>query len=99
MKKAVFVVASFLLGSLFLSCSDDSPTQTEMGSSLVCSSQENCSDVTLQEGFALIRSAGKYAEMGTNSKSAKANERPQMDVKFSYDFQIGKHEVTCGEFN
>ncbi|SIO09689.1 TIGR02171 family protein [Fibrobacter sp. UWB11] len=99
MKKAVFVGTSFLVGSFLLSCSDDSPTQTEMGSSLVCSSQENCSDVTLQEDFALIRSSGKVAELGTNSKSAKANERPQMDVKFTYDFQLGKHEVTCGEFN
>ena len=99
MKKVIIIGISFLVGSLFLSCSDDSPTQTEMGSSLVCNSQENCTGVTLQDGFALIRSAGKYTEMGTNSKSAKANERPQMDVKFSYDFQIGKHEVTCGEFN
>ena len=99
MKKSIVVGISFLFGGLFLSCSDDSPTQTEMGSSLVCTSQENCSGVTLQKDFALIRSTGKYAEMGTNSKSAKANERPQMDAKFSYDFQLGKHEVTCGEFN
>ena len=99
MKKAFVVGTSFLFGALFLSCSDDSPMQTEMGSSLVCTSQENCSGVTLQDGFALIRSSGKYAEMGTNLKSAKANERPQMDAKFSYNFQMGKHEVTCGEFN
>lgn len=84
--------------ALMVSCSD-SPTQTEMNSSFVCISNENCSDVKLQDGFALIRSSGKFAELGTNSKSAKANERPQMDVKFSYDFQLGRHEVTCSEFN
>ena len=82
-----------------VSCSDESPTQTEMNSSLVCISTENCSNVELQDGFALIRSSGRFAELGTNLKSAKANERPQMDVKFSYDFQLGRHEVTCSEFN
>ena len=82
-----------------VSCSDESPTQTEMNSSLVCISNENCSNVELQDGFALIRSSGRFAELGTNLKSAKANERPQMDVKFSYDFQLGRHEVTCSEFN
>lgn len=95
-KKSFLGVASAL--ALMVSCSD-SPTQTEMNSSFVCVSNENCSDVELQDGFALIRSSGKFAELGTNSKSAKANERPQMDVKFSYDFQLGKHEVTCSEFN
>jgi uncharacterized protein (TIGR02171 family) len=99
MKKTIVLATAFLSGVLLESCSDDSPTQMEMGSTLVCSSQENCSGVTLQDGLALIRSSGKYAEMGTNSTSAKPNERPQMDAKFTYDFQIGKHEVTCGEFN
>ena len=99
MKKTIVFATAFLSGILLESCSDDSPTQTEMGSTLVCISQENCSGVTLQDGLALIRSSGKYAEMGTNSTSAKPNERPQMDAKFTYDFQIGKHEVTCGEFN
>lgn len=99
MKKSIFFGTTLLVVALFASCSDDSPTQTEIGSSIVCSLQENCSDVTLQDGFALIRSSGKFVELGTNSKSAKVNERPQMDVRFSYDFQLGKHEVTCGEFN
>lgn len=85
--------------ALMVSCSDDSPTQTEMGSSLVCSSKENCPDAELRDGFILVKSSGKFVELGTNSKSAKANERPEMDVKFTYDFQLGRHEVTCSEFN
>ena len=99
MKKFIFLGTALFFGTLILSCSEESPTQTEMGSSLVCNTQENCSGVTLQDGFALIRSSGKYAEIGTNSKSAKASERPQMDAKFTYDFQLGRHEVTCSEFN
>ncbi|WP_290761212.1 TIGR02171 family protein [Fibrobacter sp. UBA4297] len=95
--KKLFLLAALPL-ALLVSCSD-SPTQTEMGSSLVCSLQENCKGVSLQDGFALIKSSGKYAELGTNVKSAPQKERPQMDVKFAYDFQLGKHEVTCGEFN
>ena len=103
--KFIYKTESMILGAmaaalaLMVSCSDDSPTQTEMGSSLVCTSDENCSGVKLQDGFALIRSSGKFVELGTNSKSAKANERPEMDVKFGYDFQLGLHEVTCSEFN
>ena len=99
MKKNIIFAMASLCGALLWACSDDSPSQPELHSSLVCSSQEKCSDVTLQEGLALIRSSGKFAEMGTNSNSAKPSERPQMDAKFAYDFQIGKHEVTCGEFN
>lgn len=85
--------------ALLVSCSDDSPTQTEMGNPLVCLSKENCSETELQDGFALVKAFGKYAELGTNSKSAKASERPAMDAKFTYNFQLGLHEVTCSEFN
>ena len=98
MSKALVLGVTALSVTFLESCSD-SPTQTEMGSSLVCSSSENCRDVSLQDGFALIKSSGKYTELGTNVKSAPQKERPQMDVKFAYDFQLGKHEVTCGEFN
>jgi len=37
--------------------------------------------------------------LGTNDATAKANERPQMKVVLDYGFSVGKHEVTCGEFN
>ena len=103
--KFVYKTESMIWGAmvaalaLMVSCSDDSPTQTNMGSPLVCSSKDDCSDVKLQDGFALVKSSGNYVELGTNSKSAKANERPEMDVKFTYDFQLGRHEVTCSEFN
>ena len=78
--KFVYKTESMIWGAmvaalaLMVSCSDDSPTQTNMGSSLVCSSKDDCSDAKLKDGFALIKSSGNYVELGTNSKSAKAND-------------------------
>ena len=99
LKKRLAGVLAVLPLALLVSCSDDSPTRSGADISPVCISRKNCSDVDLQEGFALIRSAEKQTVLGTNSKSAKANERPQMNVSFTYNFQLGIHEVTCGEFN
>jgi formylglycine-generating enzyme required for sulfatase activity len=48
----------------------------------------------------MLRVSGNVtAHLGTNDITAKATERPQMDVLLTYDFSIGKSEVTCGEFN
>lgn len=46
-----------------------------------------------------VRSKGMFVTLGTDDATAKADERPQMKVSFDYDFDIGSHEVTCGEFN
>ena len=48
----------------------------------------------------MLRVSGNVtAHLGTNDITAKATERPQMDVLLTYDFSIGKSEVTCGDFN
>ena len=46
-----------------------------------------------------IKSSNQLVSLGTNDLIAKAIERPLMQVRFDYDFSIGRHEVTCGEFN
>ncbi len=46
-----------------------------------------------------VAASGKYVLLGTDDKSARVDERNQMRVNFDYDFAIGAHEVTCGEFN
>ena len=46
-----------------------------------------------------INSFNQIVSLGTNNPAAKAIERPLMQVRFDYDFLIGRHEVTCGEFN
>ena len=46
-----------------------------------------------------VKASTEAVVLGTDDASAKANERPEMKVVLDYDFSIGKHEVTCGEFN
>ena len=50
------------------------------------------------EGFIYIRSKGKTTVLGTASKTAKIDEQPAMKVVFDYNFYVGVHEVTQGEF-
>lgn len=49
------------------------------------------------KGMVPLMSTGLLVDLGSQNKNAKANERPQMTVKFDYDFWFGEHEVTCGE--
>ena len=46
-----------------------------------------------------VKASGFSVEMGTNLPDANVNDRPAMQVDFSYDFYLTKHEITCGEFN
>lgn len=52
---------------------------------------------SLSADMVRILATGRSAVLG--SENGKSNERPVMTVKFDYDFSIGLHEVTCGEFN
>ena len=79
----IVAVMATILGA----CSDSSPTQPADSVN------------TLQDGFVMVRQAEKSVVLGTDSPLAKMNERPQMGVQLAYNYQIGKHEVTCGEFN
>lgn len=83
---------------------------TALGVLLLCFACSNSSGVSNEEnsgfsdsfdveGFVKMVSHGKSVTLGTSSKDAPLNERPQMKVSFDYDFYIGRHEVTCGEFN
>ena len=49
----------------------------------------------------MVNLASKNAQvtLGTNLATARVKDQPQMNVAFSYDFSIGRHEVTCGEYN
>ena len=46
-----------------------------------------------------VSTDGAKVTLGTDDSQAKSNERLQMKVAFDYSFSIGRHEVTCGEFN
>ena len=50
-------------------------------------------------GMFLVKANGAGTVLGTNATEARSNEHPAMSVEFDYDFSMGRHEVTCGEFN
>ena len=51
------------------------------------------------EGMIRVKAMNTSAVLGTSELDAKITESPAMQVLFDYDFSIGRHEVTCGEFN
>ena len=50
-------------------------------------------------GMQRVQTQKSVTVLGTLDSKAKVNERPEMRARFDYDFSIGRHEVTCGEFN
>ena len=52
----------------------------------------------LDEGMVLVHASGRKAVLGTDDKKALPTVRPSMDVAFTYDFYIGKREVTYAEY-
>ncbi len=50
-------------------------------------------------GMLRVQTLKSVTVLGTQDSKAKVNERPEMRAHFDYDFSIGRHEVTCGEFN
>lgn len=48
-------------------------------------------------GMLLVSASGRNVILGTKDKESSLKDRPSMKVEFSYDFYLGKHEVTCGE--
>lgn len=82
----------------------DVPADTLPGDTIPGDTTPAVPSVNVDSVMALLdlvkfESAGKSVYLGTDVSSAKADERPKMKVEFDYDFSMGKHEVTCGEFN
>lgn len=50
------------------------------------------------EGMMQVKAVGTTVTLGTD-KNVRSIDRPAMQVNFDYDFSMGRHEVTCGEFN
>lgn len=51
------------------------------------------------KGMVKIHAKGTRTYLGIDGEMAKTNERPMMTVDFTYDFSIGRTEVTCSEYN
>lgn len=84
-------VACAILPLIFSACSN-SVMETPTESISVEEDSEH-------EGFIRIASENSSVTLGTKISSAKSSERPEMRVRFTYNFSIGKSEVTCEEFN
>ena len=84
------VAVSALL--LVTSCSDGPSSASSDGSKVEFSTDS-------LSGMMRVNAKQALVTLGTDESSAKSNERPQMKVFIDYDFSMGKHEVTCGEFN
>lgn len=89
MNRVLFLL---LLGALLAACSNSESVYSHEASEpvLVFDSLKEMISIQLEK---------KELVLGTNEELAKANERPQMKVSLDYDFSIGKHEITCGEYN
>ena len=46
----------------------------------------------------MLQLSGGSVTLGTNEKKFKESERPAMKVVLDYEFFLGIHEVTCGEY-
>lgn len=53
---------------------------------------------TEHEGLVFIRAENSFVVLGTNDKGARYTELPKMLSHFSYNFSIGKSEVTYRDF-
>ena len=103
---AAIKAAWFIIALSFAGCSntssppkEDPSTEEEPVEELSSSSTSDSLDTLPRyEGFSLVEAKGKSVTLGTNSKDANADERPSMKVVFDYDFFVGQHEVTVGEY-
>ena len=91
MKQILFCIALLMTAFFGTSCSNSESVSSS-------GAPAEFSQDTLS-GMIRVKATDKKVSLGTNEASAKANERPVMQVSFDYDFSIGKHEVTCSEFN
>ena len=76
---------AIILSVFVVACSDSGSSH----------SNEPSSDNEI-EVFVLLKNGS--VTIGSNDKSFKVNERPAMSVILDYDFYMGIHEVTCGEY-
>ena len=89
----------FVLGSLLaILCSCDSSGREHGATSIIRSQYQETPLEELFTGMRLVETAKKTVTLGTDDSTAPARERPSMKVSLTYDFYLGKNEVTRREF-
>lgn len=91
---------AFILSLFIISCSNSESAQPseQISNEEADNSVQGDSLSTIIEIEGMNHLEGGSVTIGTNDKSFKANERPAMKVLLDYDFYMGIHEVTCGEY-
>lgn len=87
-KVCLSLLAAFVLGACSNSASDSSGNFEPIAEK-----------DSIYADFVHIAAENAIVQLGSDLPDAKFNERPAMRAKFTYDFSIGSHEVTCEEFN
>ena len=82
--------------TIFLSIFVIACSNSESAYSNETSSNDEISTFVEPEG--MIRLESGFTTIGSNDKNYKAIEKPAMKVVLDYDFYMGIHEVTCGEY-
>ena len=87
----------FVLASLFaILCSCDSSGRTH-GADSITHPQEPSSTKRFS-GMLAVKPDGKQVTLGTQDSTAPAKERPSMRVELTYDFHMGRSEVTQRDY-
>ena len=87
--KNLFALVKVLLMMAFLGCSHSENSPSEVNNLIMADSLA---------GMVRVSARNAVVSLGTDDTTAKAKERPLMNVVLDYDFSIAKHEVTCLEF-
>lgn len=82
--------------AIFLSILAIACSNSESSYPIETPSNDEISSIVEIEGMIHLESG--FTTIGSNDKSFKANERPAMKVQLDYDFYVGFHEVSCGEY-
>ncbi len=95
MKKSVLYVVLFFLLVLVAACSNSTSEYLEEDPS-GSEGKVVPSDTTEIEGMIVVR--GGTVTLGSDDAKYRPSERPAMKVRLDYGFNLGIHEVTCGEY-
>ena len=81
---------------LFVACSNSTSEYLEEEGPSESEGKVVSSDTTEIEGMIVVR--GGTVTLGSDDAKYRPSERPAMKVRLDYDFSLGMHEVTCGEY-
>ena len=93
LKIKIIVLSAFCLACIWGCSSSEMPVN-----SVVVNDPPSAVLPDSLEGMMQVKAVGTTVTLGTD-KNVRSIDRPAMQVSFDYDFSMGRHEVTCGEFN